>query len=55
MIHGIDTGFLVAAEMVEHPEHAAARATLARLISASDFALFGEFACITPKTPAGNH
>lgn len=36
MIHGIDTGFLVAAEVLEHAEHAAARATLARLISASD-------------------
>lgn len=29
MIHGLDTGFLVAAEVLEHPEHAAARHTLA--------------------------
>jgi len=36
MIHGLDTGFLVAAVMKEHAEHAAARATLARLIAAAD-------------------
>lgn len=36
MIHGLDTGFLVAAEMSEHPEHAATRDTLARLIGAGD-------------------
>lgn len=36
MIHGIDTGFLIAAEMKEHAEHAAARETLARLLAASD-------------------
>jgi predicted nucleic acid-binding protein len=37
MIHGLDTGFLVAAEVVEHTQHAAARGTLARLIAAGDF------------------
>ena len=36
MIHGLDTGFLVAAEMQEHAEHGLARATLARLIAAQD-------------------
>jgi predicted nucleic acid-binding protein len=36
MIHGLDTGFLVAAEMREHPQHAGARATLARLIGGGD-------------------
>jgi predicted nucleic acid-binding protein len=36
MIHGLDTGFLVAAEVLEHPEHVAARATLARLLAAGD-------------------
>ena len=36
MIHGLDTGFLVAAEVKEHAEHAAARDTLARLLSAGD-------------------
>jgi len=36
MIHGMDTGFLVAAEVVEHADHLAARATLARLLSAGD-------------------
>ncbi len=36
MIHGLDTGFLVAAEVTEHAEHIAARDTLARLISAGD-------------------
>jgi predicted nucleic acid-binding protein len=36
MMHGIDTGFLVAAEVLEHVDHAAARETLARLLSASD-------------------
>ncbi len=36
MIHGLDTGFLVAAEVTEHAEHAEARATLARLLGAGD-------------------
>jgi predicted nucleic acid-binding protein len=36
MIHGLDTGFLIAAEMVEHAEHAAARDRIARLLAASD-------------------
>ena len=36
MIHGLDTGFLIAAEIVEHADHAAARDTIARLLSASD-------------------
>ena len=36
MIHGLDTGFLVAAEVTQHAEHSAARDTLARLLSAGD-------------------
>jgi predicted nucleic acid-binding protein len=36
MIHGLDTGFLVAAEVIEHAEHSDARATLKRLIDAGD-------------------
>ncbi len=36
MIHGIDTGFLVAAEVVEHPDHVAARATLFQLLAGGD-------------------
>ncbi len=36
MIHGLDTGFLVAAAVAEHAEHADARATLARLLGAGD-------------------
>jgi predicted nucleic acid-binding protein len=36
MIHGLDTGFLVAAEIKEHAEHATARATIARLLAAGD-------------------
>jgi predicted nucleic acid-binding protein len=36
MRHGLDAGFLVAAEVTEHPEHADARATLARLFGAGD-------------------
>jgi predicted nucleic acid-binding protein len=36
MIHGLDTGFLIAAELVEHAEHAVARDTLARVLAASD-------------------
>lgn len=36
MVHGLDTGFLVAAEVVEHVDHAAARHTLARLVAAGD-------------------
>jgi hypothetical protein len=36
MILGLDTGLLIAAEMVEHTEHGAARGTIARLLAASD-------------------
>jgi predicted nucleic acid-binding protein len=36
MVHGLDTGFLVAAEVVEHADHTAARHTLARLVAAGD-------------------
>jgi len=36
MIHGLDTGFLVAAEVAEHAQHTAARATLARLLAGGD-------------------
>jgi predicted nucleic acid-binding protein len=36
MMHGLDTGFLVAAEVMEHADHAAARAAIARLVSAGD-------------------
>src|SRR5436309_10794973 len=36
MIHGLDTGFLVAAEVIEHTEHVPARDTLARLLAAGD-------------------
>jgi predicted nucleic acid-binding protein len=37
MIHGLDTGFLVAAEVREHADHVAARAVLASLLAAGDF------------------
>ncbi len=36
MIHGLDTGFLVAAEVREHAVHADARATLAQVLSSGD-------------------
>jgi len=36
MIHGLDTGFLVAAEIIEHADHAAAQGVLARLMAAGD-------------------
>jgi len=36
MIHGLDTGFLVAAELLEHPEHVAARDMLTRLFATGD-------------------
>ena len=36
MIHGLDSGFLVAAEVLEHADHAAARDTLTRLLAAGD-------------------
>ena len=36
MIHGIDTGFIVAAEVAEHARHSAARQALARLFAAGD-------------------
>ena len=37
MIHGLDTGFLVAAEVREHAEDADVQDTLARLLSAGDY------------------
>ncbi len=36
MVHGLDTGFLVAAEVVEHTDHAAARQRIGRLVAAGD-------------------
>ena len=36
MIYGLDTGFLVAAEILEHADHAASRRILARLVAAGD-------------------
>jgi predicted nucleic acid-binding protein len=36
MIHGLDTGFLVAAEMLEHAEHIAAGDTIARFLAMRD-------------------
>ena len=36
MNHGLDTGFLVAVEVVEHAQHTDARVTLARLLAAGD-------------------
>jgi len=36
MIHGLDTGFLVTAEVKEHTDHVAARNTLSRLLAAGD-------------------
>ncbi len=36
MMHGLDTGFLVAVEVAEHAEHTDARATLTRLLGAGD-------------------
>ncbi len=36
MMHGLDTGFLVAAEVSEHLEHADARLALSRLLGAGD-------------------
>ena len=36
MIHGLDTGFLVAAEVKEHAEHDDVRVTLARVLAPGD-------------------
>src|SRR5258708_3284604 len=36
MIHGLDTGFLLAAELSEHSDHVAARGALAKFIAAGD-------------------
>ena len=36
MIHGIDTSFLVAAELKEHGDHAVARSLMGRLVSQGD-------------------
>ena len=38
MIHGLDTGMLVALEHSEHSDHGAAQQTVARLIAAGDLA-----------------
>jgi hypothetical protein len=44
MIHGLDTGFLVAAEVREHAAHATT--------NQSDFLVFGVFTCIAPGDAA---
>jgi predicted nucleic acid-binding protein len=36
MIYGLDTGFLVVAEVLEHADHVAARDVLARLLASGD-------------------
>lgn len=36
MIHGLDTSFIVAAEVVDHPGHAAARERLDRVLAKAD-------------------
>jgi predicted nucleic acid-binding protein len=36
MIHGLDTGFLVAVELIEHAAHADASRTLAQFLAAGD-------------------
>jgi len=36
MIHGLDTGFLAAAEVREHADHTGARVTLTEVLSAGD-------------------
>ncbi len=36
MNHGLDTGFLVALEIIEHDSHSSARAQLNQLIGAGD-------------------
>lgn len=36
MIHGLDTSFIVAAEVVGHPDHAAARQRLDRVLAEGD-------------------
>jgi predicted nucleic acid-binding protein len=36
MIHGMDTGFLVAAEVAEHPQHDSARAMIYTLLNRGD-------------------
>jgi len=36
MMHGLDTGFLVASAVAEHADYADARATLTRLLTAGD-------------------
>jgi predicted nucleic acid-binding protein len=36
MIHGLDTGFLLAAELAEHSDHVATRGALTKLIAAGD-------------------
>jgi hypothetical protein len=41
MIHGIDTGFLVAAEVLEHPNHLSARQCFFELRAAGDSFAWG--------------
>jgi predicted nucleic acid-binding protein len=36
MIHGLDTGFWVAAELIEHPDHFQAESTWTRLVASGD-------------------
>jgi predicted nucleic acid-binding protein len=46
MTHGLDTGFMVAAEVVEHAEHVAARGMVSRLVGS------GDLIAITPQVLA---
>lgn len=59
MIHGLDTGFLVAAEVTEHAEHVGARDTIARLLSAGDLIAMPhrswQSSSISLPTPVASH
>jgi hypothetical protein len=52
MIHGLDTGFLVAAEVREHAAHAGIQSLLTT--NQSDFLVFGVFTCISPAAGGMN-
>jgi hypothetical protein len=57
MTHGLDTGFLVAAEVTEHAEHAYARTTLARLLATGDLIALhrcSQNSSISSRIPAGS-
>jgi hypothetical protein len=53
MIHGLDTGFHLAAELAERPDHIATRGTLAKLMVAGDVVAIAPFPSALSRSSCG--